>query len=340
MGKIIYNLFHGNTKTRLYLWSLLLMGIAAIVCFVVAVAKGQWIYGGIAVVLLASIFILSQSFSLKSTGKRKLQKTQGARTGNAGGQRNLSFPAQENKEASLLQENEKNEYIFLGYDQKKMKKLFRQYKVRREHKTIIIDRAPLYKIRECPAFVWREGKNLHLLLLEKEPRALEIPLEKIKTFGYHSKVEANPQKEYGAFRLNTLVARVFKEYLPSYQESVENGKQIFYKNLYTAGKEFEVTNNSIAELMSILDVPFVVDDQLTRGNRYSGYFKRAYEQSILCKDMVITRDQFTKQMDMLLDEMAEANITGSEFRHTLQELVRCHYITREMAISCQQKWNK
>lgn len=336
MRKIIYSMFYGNRRTKCFLWTLFLLGLAVIVCAVLAFAMSQPLYGGIAFILGLLLLVISQSYSLDALAREPGNKAGNSRqSGNAG-------KAKKGKRAeeAAPEEDEAAENDFVQYDEKQLKKIMHRYKVRREHKTIMIDNAPDYKIRQCPAFVWREGNNLHFLLLEKEPRRLDIPLSDIRQIGYHKGVKAEPDKDYRPFTHATLVAKVFREHLPSYQETVENGKHSFYKNLYVIGTHMEITNTSAKNIFSILSVPFVIRNDVTRSQRYSEYFKEAYRCSTLCKDLVITKAEFSEKITGLLDEMADdADITGSEFIQTLRDMTQCHFATGEQAVACSHKRN-
>lgn len=336
MRKIIYSMFYGNRKTKCFLWTLFLLGIAVIVCVVLAIVMSQPLYGGIGFILGLLLLVISQSYSLDT-----LAREPGKKAGNSKNPGTREKAGQEKKAAAEeeIADDEHAENDFAHYDEKQLKKIMYRYKVRREHKTIIIDNAPDYKIRQCPAFVWREGNNLHFLLLEKEPRKLDIPLSDIRQIGYHKRVKAEPDKDYRPFTHATLVAKVFREHLPSYQETVENGKRSFYKNLYVVGSHMEITNTSAKNLFSILSVPFVIHNDVTKSQRYSEYFKEAYRYSTLCKDLVISKTEFSEKITGLLDEMADADITGSEFVQTLRDMTQYHFATREQAVACSHKRN-
>lgn len=308
-----------------------------IVCVALAMVMSQPLYGGIAFILGLLLLVISQSYSLDTLAREPEKRAENSKkpgnTGKAGQEKAVAKTGEETEEDEHAQDD------FARYDEKQLKKIMYRYKVRREHKTIIIDNAPEYKIRQCPAFVWREGNNLHFLLLEKEPRKLDIPLSDIRQIGYHKRVKAEPDRDYRPFTHATLVAKVFREHLPSYQETVENGKRFFYKNLYVAGSHMEITNTSAKNLFDILTVPFVIHNDVTESRRYSEYFKEAYRCSTLCKDLVITKAEFSEKITGLLDEMADADITGSEFMQTLRDMAQFHFATREQVVACSQKRN-
>lgn len=312
MKKIIYSMFHGNTKTKCFLWSLFLLGLMAVVSILLAIILSQPVYGGAAFIFAMLFLMVSQSYSLDTLAK-------------------------EGKKADTDKKEEHAENDFSHYDTKLLKKIMRRYKVKKEHKTIIIDNAPAYKIKQCPAFVWIEGQNLHFLLLEKEPRQIEVPLKDIRQVGYHKGIKAKPDKDYSFFTRSCLVAKVFREHLPSYQEKVEDGRHSYYKNLYVIGTQIEITNMSAKNIFSLLSVPFVIDNDLTRTQKYSEYFKDAYRYSILCKDLVITKAEYSEDITGLLNRMADADIPGSEFMKTLRDMLRYRFITREEVVACSQR---
>lgn len=315
MKKIIYSMFHGNTKTKCFLWSLCLLGLMVVVSVLLAIILSQPVYGGAAFILGMLFLVISQSYSLDTLAKEPRKQ----------------------KKADEDKEEERAQNDFSHYDTKMLKKIMRRYKVRKEHKTIIIDSAPAYRIKQCPAFVWIEGNNLHFLLLEKEPRQIEVPMKDIKQVGYHKGVKAKPDKDYSLFTHASLVAKVFREHLPSYQEKVEDGKHSYYKNLYVVGTQIAITNMSAKNIFSLLSVPFVIDNDLTRTQKYSKYFKEAYRYSVLCNDLVITKTEYSQRIIELLDRVADADIPGSEFMKTLRDMLRYRFITREDVVACSQR---
>lgn len=325
MSKYIYSMFHGNTKTKVFLWSLVLMGIGVVACIIAAILLSEPIYIGAAVFLLFLLLIVSQSYSLTSLEREGSKK---GKTGKNG--KTAKGKAAKKEESGKEQDGAR----YAAYDDKQLNKIFAKYKVREDHHTVLVDRSATHKIEQCPAYIWIAAKRLHVLLLENKPRKIEIPLSQIETIRYQQGVSSKPEEEYTAFLTPSLVTTVFKNHLPVYKEKVDDGKQSFSKNLYWVEKEFAVTNTSARNLFTILDVDFVIDNEVTKSNAYSDFFKRAYKYSILCRDLVITKQEFTEKIDALLDEMARADMTERDFTQTLRAMLRSRFISHEqVAIS-------
>ena len=217
------------------------------------------------------------------------------------------------------------------YDRKKVKKTLHKFKVRREHRMIFVDRSEKLKANQTPAYVWVEKKDFHLLLIEQEPRHITIPLYQIKNITYLKKQPANEDIDYAAYKGSSVLADMFRPYLPDYSHSTVVDDLSAYKNLYGIGNDIYVTNRSASALFDLLGVEFQVDDRVTMSNKVNIYFKEAYKSNILLRDNVIDANGYADRISKTLDNLAHSTISYAEFKDTLNLMIRNKLITQEFA---------
>ena len=219
-----------------------------------------------------------------------------------------------------------------SYNNRKLKKVFHKYKVKRDHKKILIDKCEKYNIVQTPAYVWLINNELHMLLIEQEPRELVIPVIRLNYVSYLKKVEVNPDVDYPAFHKKNLITEVFKGCLPDYIHSTVQGDMSAYKNLYGFGPGIYVTNRSVKQIFDLLALEFRVEDKVTTSNKVNLYFKEAYKSSILLKDNVIDANGYADRISNTLDDMAKSTISYNEFKDTLNLMIKNKLITQEFAM--------
>lgn len=217
------------------------------------------------------------------------------------------------------------------YDRKKVKKALHKFKVRREHRMIFVDRSEKLKANQTPAYIWVEKKDFHLLLIEQEPRHITIPLYQIKNITYLKKQPANEDIDYAAYKGSSVLADMFRPYLPDYAHSTVVDDLSAYKNLYGIGNDIYVTNRSASALFDLLGVEFQVDDRVTMSNKVNIYFKEAYKSNILLRDNVIDANGYADRISKTLDNLAHSTISYAEFKDTLNLMIRNKLITQEFA---------
>lgn len=217
------------------------------------------------------------------------------------------------------------------YDRKKVKKTLHKFKVRRDHRMIFVDRSEKLKANQTPAYVWVEKKDFHLLLIEQEPRHITIPLYQIKNITYLKKQPANEDIDYAAYKGSSVLADMFRSYLPDYSHSTVVDDLSAYKNLYGIGNDIYVTNRSASALFDLLGVEFQVDDRVTMSNKVNIYFKEAYKSNILLRDNVIDANGYADRISKTLDNLAHSTISYAEFKDTLNLMIRNKLITQEFA---------
>ena len=219
----------------------------------------------------------------------------------------------------------------MTYDRKKVRKTLHKFKVRRDHRMIFVDHSEKLKANQTPAYIWVEKKDFHLLLIEQEPRHITIPVYQIKEITYLKKQPANENIDYAAYRSSSVIADLFRPYLPDYSHSTVVDDLSAYKNLYGIGNDIYVTNRSASALFDLLGVPFQVDDRVTMSNKVNIYFKEAYKSNILLRDNVIDANGYADRISKTLDNLAHSTISYAEFKDTLNLMIRNKLITQEFA---------
>lgn len=232
---------------------------------------------------------------------------------------------EEQPAAALTQET------VMTYDRKKVKKTLHKFKVRREHRMIFVDHSDKLQVKQTPAYIWVEKKEFHLLLIEQEPRHITIPLYQIKNITYLKKQPANEDIDYAAYKGSSVLADMFRPYLPDYSHSTVVDDLSAYKNLYGIGNDIYVTNRSASALFDLLGVEFQVDDRVTMSNKVNIYFKEAYKSNILLRDNVIDANGYADRISKTLDNLAHSTISYAEFKDTLNLMIRNKLITQEFA---------
>lgn len=344
--KIVRSMFHGSVKTKLFLWTVLILALAAFGLLVTAFALQIPQLGFGAVALGFVSFVTSQSVSidtLEKKKKNKQKKTKKPAQKHGGKHSDKKKDEEEPDEGNMdAKEKERAKARFLAsLNEKQMKKILKDHKVNQMHVKIMIDSFAKRRLSQVPAFAWRTDDCLHFLVLEGHANEFEIPLDGIQGIYLEKDVTADAQKDYAAFQYGNYIAKLFAPYLPEYSERNEGGELIYKKNLFYIEPGVYVTNASMANLMQILPkVPFLVDDQICRSDRFDEYFKEIYRYSILCKSHVISLEQYREQIGNTLDALLHAPISGSEFVHSMRNMSRYRLITGDHVIEYSQKYKE
>lgn len=220
---------------------------------------------------------------------------------------------------------------FDHYNDQVLKKIKKKYHIKKDHRPIIIDYSRSYRIKECPAFIWRIHNKVLLLLLEKEPRRISISRDLIRNIGYAPNVTVDSSKEYRAFEKRNLVTQVFKGYLPDYCDSKIKKNNLKSKNLYIIYPDIYLSNRSAAVVMDMLCLNFMPEDKITKSEKINGFFKRIYAANILYKDKVYSITEYKDAVEKTLNEMCYAEMPKREFLVTLENMVRGRLLSQEYA---------
>lgn len=272
----------------------------------------------------------------KNNHKRKIEEQEDA----ASMEEDLILEIEDDEEIKQ-EENGNNRLVVIkqasedeieAYTRKNVKKLFHRYKVKRDHRQILIDKCEKHYINQTPAFIWVDKNEVHLLLIESEPRHMVLPLFSIKEITYLKKQAVNADTDYPAFHRKNMLTDLFRPCLPDYTQSTVVSDMNSYKNLYGFGPDIYVTNNSAKALFDLLGVEFVVNDKVTDSTKVNKYFKDAYKANIMLRDNVIDANGYADKISYILDNLAKASISYNEFKETLNLLIKNKLITQEFAM--------
>ncbi|MCH5267524.1 MAG: hypothetical protein J1E62_04185 [Lachnospiraceae bacterium] len=327
--KLVRSMFYGSLKTKLFLWSVLVMGLVAFGLLVAAVALQMPQLGVGAALLGLFTFVTSQSVSVqtlerdKKSGKKKTSSEHG-------------------EDSRDPKERERAKARFLAsLNEKQMKKILKEHKVTQTHVKIMIDSYEKRRLSQVPSFAWRTDDFLHFLVLEGHANEFEIPLNAIQGIYMEKNVTADAEKDYASFRYENYIAKMFSPLLPDYAERSVDGELVYQKDLFYIEPGVYITNKSMANLMQILPrVPFLVDDQVCRSDRFDEFFKEIYRYSILCKAGVFSLEEYKEKIHKTLDALLKAPISGREFVQSLRNMSQYRLITNEYVMEYTQKYRE
>ncbi len=227
-----------------------------------------------------------------------------------------------------------------SYDKRKIKRTLYKYKVKRDHRLVLVDFSKKYMIKQCPAYIWVADKQFNMLLLEEEPRHLAIPIGRIREITYLKKQSANVDTDYPMFHRNNLLTTVFKPYLPDYTYNTVASDKNSYKNLYGITGGIYFTNTSAKNLFDLLNVEFQVDDKVTTSSKVNVFFKDAYKANIMLRDNVIDANGYADSIANTLENMTKSTISYMEFKDTLSLMIKNKLITQDFASHYMEMWDK
>ena len=236
--------------------------------------------------------------------------------------------------------SEQKEEELLAYDEVVMKKVFYRYKVKRDHKMIMIDSWEERKISQTPAYVWLTRGQFHVLTIGQDVQTYSIPLSKTGTLNYKKGVICKASEEYPQFRKDSLVASVFKPYLPVYHEGNKNHRPVIYKNLFAFENGMTITNTSAKTVIDMLHPKLEVDDIVTRDVRHNDYFREIYKQGVLFREQIYSIKEYQAKVNDILQQYVATCVSQEEFEDTLQSLYQNKLISEEYVMFYLQYWEK
>ncbi len=364
--KIIINgMFYGDSYTKFMLWSIFLLGVATLGALIIAAALFELYFVGAALVFAGidaylihglnfgvemkggveqteedvedneeikeeeeftvdedlTIERLDAEEDIKEKKEKKVKKDKDKKETKKSENSNVKAEDDSKKEATAPEQSD--------YTERELKMLFKKYKVKKNHRPILIDHSDKFKIKECPAFAWTTRNNFCILLMESEPRKLTFGLEVLGRITYARAHPANQKKEYDCLVGQDLISLVFSEYRPVYQSVMMQGRKAEAKNLYILEPDIYITAPSAREIMILGAPEFVVSDDVTQSDEYNQYYKQVYKQKILLDDGVLNIKDYQTRVRAVLQKLAEATLTPAAFRMTLQDMTMNQLITTE-----------
>lgn len=339
MKKFLTGLRYGNWLTKLYVISIpicILVGIVLIVLSFVWNVIYLFLLGvafGIGAIALSQSFTIEEEFIEQEPEEEKKQTTK--RLPRKKAQRKPE--ARETVEESQELEKETGETVdkkpkqdeLEEYDEIKIKQVFYKYKVRKEHRLIMIDEWKEREIHQQPAYIWVHRGQAHLLVIGDGVQELTVPVNKASSMLYQRGIVCQTKEEYPQFRKESLLATLFSPYLPVYHEGNKNGRPVIYKNLFEFGSGIKITNTSARNVRDLLQSEVQVDDIVTRDLRYNSFFKEIYKTGILFREQVITAKEYQDQVNDVLQNLALSDASDKEYEDTLQLLCYQKLISQE-----------
>jgi len=348
LEKILNSMLHGNTRTKVFLWSVFILGVSAVFLLMAGIILGLPYLGLGGVLVGFAGLILSQSVSLKDLNREKKKREKKNPKEIEKAEKSSDKKEKKEKEQSVPEEKtrkererEKSQYLS-SLNAKKVKKIMKEHKVNQVHVKVMIDSYPAKKIEQAPAFMWRTDEMLHFLILTGQVEEFEVPLADIKGILLVKNVPADKEKDYRFFKYSSFISKMFQPYLPAYSEGTKGGELEVRKNTFRIEPGINLTNSSVANLRKVLlpGVAFLVDDQVIASQRFNEYFKELYRYSLLCKNMVITLDEYREQIKKTLDALLDAPISGNEFVNTVYDLNKYRLITKNDVVFYTQKYRE
>ncbi|MCR5792586.1 MAG: hypothetical protein K6G65_05405 [Lachnospiraceae bacterium] len=325
--KYLNSLLYGSTTTKSYLWTIVILFFLAIMFLVFGVvfSLGFLFPAVISMLICVGIFRSLDWEDVVKEGEigqieHRIEKGE------------KKHKADKNAASEDGEDSPKEAFARLeNYGKKDIKRLFHKYKVKRDHKAIIIDSSRKYKIRQCPAYAWKDRTKLHFLLLDDGARKISVPLDEIEHIAYVPRISANPMLDYEELRDSSFVAHIFSPYLPNYFQGVVQGRGVTCKNLYNVAEDIMVTNTSARNMFDLLGLDFYIDDRLLGAKERNEFFKLGYKANVLWRDTVINSVEYKNKIKGILTNMAQSEISDYAFEQVLQMFIEHRLVTMEYA---------
>lgn len=338
MRKLFNSLRYGSTRTKRFLWGIIVLLVMAAVSVVLAIAVHPLVFGIIAFVLVIAAVVIISMASFTDSAAELQQKE-----GSGQSEEPIRAAADDSQSGRAVEHTEKiseetddetqvsKDYLE-HYNKKSLRKLFRYYRMTKENVPILIDMCPSHRIRQCPAYVWKDKKHVCFLLLEKSPRSVSVPVSQMKLVTYQKGVDANPLKDYRALKFSDEIDEVFGGLLPRYYQDGERARRQDRKNLYVIAGDIAITAPSLRELMKLFSFTFEMNDSVLSNNDFSSAFREAYRYRMLFADGVVSQKDYQEQIRQIMSNLSKnESISMNEFDRNISQMVRYRLITREYA---------
>ena len=339
--RILDAMLYGDFTTKKYLYGIVLFTLITLITGIMAVF-GAGIWFGLSAMLVGVVdLIWWQSMTLtaddlKEQGDkerylqdkktRKLEKEQEKKEK----EENRLKKEHKTEVEKALGEVEENETAnSFRITSEEIKYALKKYRVKKDHREVIIDSCDSLGLREAPAYIWADRKKYHFLILgDGEPLKLDYPLEYNMKIYYEKDVKSMPDAEYKQFKGMSVVALAFSPFLPDYYQKRTDTGTAFYKNLYRLGKDMYFTNTSAKNVFDMTGADFEVKDDITEDMRHGEDFKNAYKANILWRDGAISSDEYKNIITGLLSSLARADIRFDDFNRILEQMYEYNFITK------------
>lgn len=343
-------LLYGDSLTKRYLYGIIGLSLGALILSILAVSGFGIMYGLGAVFFAVTDLIWWQSMTLTSDElekqgdkevfqQKKLEKKQ-RKCKEIAVKKEKKKLQKEKKEIKKSQdkldkENEKSpqkskkkEGAF-EVSKDEVKYILKRSRVKKDHREVIIERSEKFGLTEAPAYLWKDRKKYHLLVIgDGEPLKLSFPLSYNSILVHENAVKSFPDKEYLRFKYPSFISMVFEPFLPDYYEKSIMDGTAFYKNLYCLDGDIYFTNTSAKNVFDITGANFKVADEVTKEDAHGEGFVNVYKANILWRDGVISSKEYKDRVTYLLSNLAKADIGFDEFKRILTRMYEYNLITK------------
>lgn len=336
-SKLINTLKYGSGKTKRKLYLMFGILAAGVVFSVLALVYSNAMLGLAAflVIFIDGLILFNTSFEQKKiTVNPEEDMEPGALEWIASEKKAKKEKKREASGEEEVTEEDEEEVTednpFLQYDEKKLKKLFVAYKVKKHHVPVMIDMCQAERIVQSPAYLWKDSVYLYFLVLGDEPRLLKSKVADSDTIHIRRGMAARPMEEYEEMNEPSLISMVFGKLLPKYYKKEENPYRAeFKKNLYSAAPGIWCTSASVKNMMKLLPERFVLDDGKIAEE--SVYYQEIYIARVMYWDGIYTGQEYKEKVLEILGELIRAELAEGIVREYLNAMMMKGLIPREYA---------
>lgn len=322
MQKYIRGLFHGNKETKLYLCFFIILFVLTAVTAIYAIVAHSVESGIIAIFAGVLGLVLMSSFSFRTIEHRDNDKMEQSVKNAEKESENRKIKKEENIKGQYLQQ----------FSEKKLQSILKENKIKKVNAPVMVDYSEKYRIKECPAYIWRDKNNFYILLLEKQTRKLVIPLSTLKYIHYEPGIRADVGKDYQFFRESSFIGQMFGGFLPTYYNGQGRQSYFYKKNLYSIAPDIRFTNTSARNLMKILDLNVNIKHSLLDKEEYAQYYQILFQYNVLWKDGVIKIEEYRDKVKLHLKKIADNHkVSTEEYRTMIMKFLKYRWITDEYA---------
>ena len=327
-------MFFGSGKTKMYLWTIVLVALASVVCFG-AVATGGSInflylgFGGILFSITYSQLGVFKDVNIQMDEQDKKNSSLQKHKKAIGEMYNEEESKQKAKKNAEEPEDEQNE--LKRYNEDEVKKLLVQYKAKKESFLVLIDSSKKYRIKKCPGYVWSDKKHLYFLLLERKPRTIAIPRSEIGGMRYEKGIIITDMEEYKKLKDAMFLYSMYRDLLPKYYRTVTNGLSTFKKNLFIIGEDIRITTKSANGVMKVSQCMLELDEKQFDKQRFNSYFEEIYKVNLLYREEVWNQDEYKEQLSSILTRLAQHEEKIEVYQDTIFQLAQYQLISKDYA---------
>ncbi len=353
--KIWNTLREGDSRTKIFLISVLGLLLGTMVMFVVSLATKKWLPALAAVALLIILLAVTKNTVLvvksgknktKMQPQKKAPKEKRLKKGaepvslisveewevqqeeeTEGKKKSKKEKKKEEQEAKEREEREQEDEEEFGDNalvsmtEEKLKRLLLRYKVKQEHVPVVIDLCIPERVRQAPGFAWVDDGKLKILLIERKTRMMERPLSRLQVMEVERGIAVKASGEYVELRDTDLMKKVFTPYLPRYQKKEIGGRTVLLKNLYVLDEDIKFTSTSVNELKKLFSFRIEIADRRLQDMDLSPYYKKVFVDSFLWRDGILSLQEYKAEVEGVIDSLADPAVPYGEFELTISAMV-------------------